>query len=121
MESFRSPWRAHAVDHDDDKTELGHRLRVAARRGELAAADATGLRSGIDAIDDRILLRRIEVRRAEQQAVEVAHAAAVFHGDRDRRFPPVVSSRLISIFSSASTVLPVSSRSTDTDGTSGFE
>ena len=91
VERLRSPRRAHAVDLDDDEAELGERLRVAARRREAAAADAAGLRPGIDVVDDRILLRRIEVRRHVHQAVEIGLAVARLDRDRRRRLPPVAS------------------------------
>ena len=45
------------------------------------------LRPGIDVVDDRILLRRVEVRRPEQQAVEIGLAVARLHRDRHRRLP----------------------------------
>ena len=64
VELLRSPRRAHPVDFDDDEAEFGERLRIAARRRERAAADAAGLRAGIDVIDDRVLLRRIELSSA---------------------------------------------------------
>jgi hypothetical protein len=60
VEALGSPRRAHAVDLDDDEAQLGDRLRIAARGGKLAAADAAGLRARINVIEDRILLRRIE-------------------------------------------------------------
>ena len=87
MELLRSPRRPHPVDLDDDEAELGERLRIAARRRERAAADAAGLRPGIDVVDDRILLRRIERGRLVHQAVEIGHAVARLHGDRRRRLP----------------------------------
>ena len=55
--------------------------------GEGAAAGAAGLRARIHVVDDRILLRRIEVRRTEQQAVDVGLAVVRRHLDRHRRLP----------------------------------
>src|SRR3954452_9875040 len=60
VELLRPPRRTHPVDLDDDETELGERLRVAARRREDATADAAGLRTGVDVIDDRIGPRLVE-------------------------------------------------------------
>ncbi len=87
LKRLRSPRRPHAVDRDDDEAELGEGLAIAARRGERAAAGAAGLRAGIDVVDDRILLRRIEVRRPEEQAVDVGLAVVRGHLDRHRRLP----------------------------------
>src|SRR5262245_46780422 len=64
---LRSPRCAHAVDLDDDEAELGDRLIVATSCREVAPAYAAGLRSRIDVIDDRILLRRIEGGRTIHQ------------------------------------------------------
>ena len=63
MERFGAIRRAHAVDLHDDKAELGlrhHRVE----RGERLRHERP-LRAGIDALDDRVLLRRIEVRRPD--------------------------------------------------------
>ena len=122
VERTRSPRRPHPVDLHDDETELGDRLRVAACGRESPAADAAGLRSRIDVVDDRIPPRRIEVRRPEHQAVEIGLAVARFHRDRHRRLPArrhrAARCRLVS---SATTTLPLASRTTDTGGTSGVE
>ena len=87
VELLRPPRRPHPVDLDDDEAELGERLRIAARRVEGAAADAAGLRTGIDVVDDRILLRRIERGRLVHQAVEIGDAVARLDGNRQRRLP----------------------------------
>ena len=60
VELLRSPRRPHPVDFDDDEAELGEGLGIAARGEKRAAADAAGLRSRIDVVDDRVFLRRIE-------------------------------------------------------------
>ncbi len=87
VERLRPHRRAHGVDLDDDEAELGERLCVAARGGEGARADAAGLRPGVDAVDDRVPLRRIEARGPEEQAVEVGPAVARLDGDGRRRLP----------------------------------
>src|SRR5262249_22989357 len=53
---LRTPWRAHAVDFDNDKTQLGKRLRVAARCEEVARTDTARLRSGVNVVNDGIFL-----------------------------------------------------------------
>ena len=87
LERLRAARRAHAVDRDDDEAQFGERLPVAARGGERAAAGAARLRAWIHVVDDRILLRRIEIRRHEHQAVDVGLAVVRLHLDRDRRLP----------------------------------
>ena len=87
MEFLRAPRRAHPVDLDHDESEFRQRLRIAARRRKTAAPDAARLRTGIDVVDDRIFLRRVEVRRLEHQAVEIGDAVARLHRDRNRRLP----------------------------------
>ena len=42
---------------------------------------------GIDVVDDRIFLRRIEIGRPVHQAVKQVDAAAILDGDRHRRLP----------------------------------
>src|SRR2546421_13088800 len=61
-----APWRSHPVDLDNDESELGERLRVAARRRKRTAADAAGLRTRIDMVDDWILPSGIEIVRPAQ-------------------------------------------------------
>ena len=52
-----------------------------------ATAHAAALRSGIDVIDDRIFLCRVQIRRREHQAVEIRHTVAGLDDDRRRRLP----------------------------------
>ena len=47
VERLRAPWRAAAVDRDDDEAEFGQRLPIAARGGEGAAAGAAALRARV--------------------------------------------------------------------------
>ena len=122
VECLRAPRCAHPVDLDDHEAEFGERLRVAARRRERARADAAGLRTRINVIDDRILLRRIEGRRLVEQAVEIGDAVARLDRDRLRRFPAARRASLeMSAFSSGRISLPLASRSSATGGVSGVE
>ena len=69
VELLGAPRSAHAIDLYHDEAQLGERLAIAARGREVAAADAAGLRTGVDMIDDRILLCRVEISGLEEQAV----------------------------------------------------
>ena len=60
---------------------------LAARSGEAARADAAGLRTGIRVVDDRILLRRIQIGRHEQLAVDVGLAVGGLYTERDGWLP----------------------------------
>ena len=87
VERLRAARRAHAVDRHDDEAEFGERLLVAARGRERARAHAARLRPRIGLVDDRVLLRRVEVRRPEHHAVDVRLAVARLHAERHRRLP----------------------------------
>ena len=87
METLGAEGCAHAVDADDDESELGERLQVAVRGGEAAGAAGAGLRAGIDMVDDGVLLFRREVGWAEEQAVDVGFVVAGFHHNLHRRNP----------------------------------
>ena len=84
---LRAPRRPHPVDLDDDEPELRQRLRIAARRRELAAADAAGLRTRINMVDDRISLRRVQIHRFVHQPVQIGDPVARLHCERHRRLP----------------------------------
>ncbi len=72
-------------------------------------------------VDDRILLRWIEVHRLEHQTVEIGDAVARLYRDRLGGFQPAASSLEMSAFSSVDSSLPSLSRSTVTGGVSGLE
>ena len=74
VERLRPPVRPHAVDLHDDEAQLGQRLRPMKRRERLGHERA--LRPGVDLLDHRVLLRRVEVRRPEDHAVDVGLAVA---------------------------------------------
>src|SRR3984885_13033557 len=59
------------------------------RGRKFAAPAGTGLRAGIDIVDDGIFLRRFKVRRLEHQAIKVSLAVAPFHLDGDWRNPSI--------------------------------
>src|SRR5215510_4189760 len=61
LERFRSAGRAPAIDGDDDEAEFGEGLPIAARRRERSVAGAAGLRPRVDVVDDRVLLRWVEI------------------------------------------------------------
>ena len=82
-----APRRAHAVDLHHHESQLRQRLAIAARRRKAAAADAAGLRAGINVIDDRIFLAGVEIGRLEHQPVHIGHAVARLHRERNRRLP----------------------------------
>src|SRR5215472_1465517 len=56
-------------------------------RCESAWAAGTCLRTGIHMVHDGILLRRIEVRRLEHEAVKVSLTIARLYRNRDWRYP----------------------------------
>ena len=63
-------------------------MRLHARSSALNAFGTNeSVRAGVDVLDDRILLRRIEVRRPDDDAVDVGLAVAPL-GDEDLRRPP---------------------------------
>jgi hypothetical protein len=61
VEGLGAPRRTHAVDRHHDEAQLGQRLVVAACRQEAAPRTEPVCGPGIDVVDDRIFLRRIEV------------------------------------------------------------
>ena len=122
MEFLRARRIAHAIDLNHDEPQFRQRLRIAARRRKTAAAHAAGLRARINVVDDRILLRRIEVGGDEHQAVHIRLAVARLHAVTE---PAVSSPRPAASkyppFRASLISLPVASRTTATGGTSGFE
>src|SRR5262245_35444244 len=56
MKFLRTPRSSHPIDLHDDESQFGQCLRVRTRSGKIAAADASGLRAGINTIHDRVLL-----------------------------------------------------------------
>ena len=87
LEGLAAPGRAHAVDGDDYKAEFRQRLVVDLRAGEGARAHRAGLRAGIDVVDDRVLLVRIEVGRLPQHPVQVGLTIACLDRELLRRAP----------------------------------
>ena len=87
VEFLAAPRRPHSIDLHHDESQLRQRLAVSARRREAAAAHTARLRTGVDVIHDRVLLRSVEVGRLEHQAVEIGDAVAGLHGERHRRLP----------------------------------
>ena len=83
--AFDRQLRPHAVDLHDDEAELGQRLRPVERRERLGHERA--LRPGVDLLDHRILLRRVEVRRPVDHAVDVGLAVAPLGDEPLGRLP----------------------------------
>jgi hypothetical protein len=121
VELLRTRRISHAVDLNHDEPQFGQRLRIAARRRKAAAAHAARLRSRINVVDDRILLRRVELVGHEHQAVQIGHAVARLQLNGTGGFQPEAISFEMSAFSSVAISLPAASRTTATGGTSGFE
>ena len=80
VKCLRAERRAEVIELDDDEPELGQREGLAAVL-ELPLANAADLRAGIDVVDDRILLRRVEPWRQIDQSIEIRHAVARLHGE----------------------------------------
>ena len=63
---------------------------ISSTRGpKLRDTAGAGLRTGINVIDDRIFLRRVEMRGREHHAVEIGLAVTRLHCDRGQRLPSV--------------------------------
>jgi len=82
-----APRRTHAVNLHNDEPQV--RRAPARRRAPLrnCASHASRLRTGIDVIDDRVFLIRIEIRGLEHEAVKIRDAVTRFHGEHLRRLP----------------------------------
>ena len=88
VECLGAERRAHRVELDDEEPKLGEGgVRAADRRRERPVADRTGLRPGIDVVDDRIAPAAVDLRRAVHQAIEIGDAVARLDGERNWKAP----------------------------------
>src|SRR5262249_22597597 len=83
VEGARAIVRAHAVDLHYDEAELGERLRGHA---ELLRHERS-LRAVVDVLDDRVLLRGIEIRGLVDHAPDVGPAVAALRAERLGHLP----------------------------------
>ncbi len=71
--------RTHAVDLDDDKAQLGHRL-LAMECGK-GFWDERALRAGVNVLDDRVLSGGVEIAWPIDDAIDVGGAVAALGGE----------------------------------------
>src|SRR5262249_14221072 len=74
--------RAHAVDLCDDEAEVGQGIAGAKRLGHERA-----LRAGVNVLDDRVALRRVEVPRPGDDPPNAGRAVAALGDEHLRRLP----------------------------------
>ncbi len=84
---------AAGIDLDDDGADLRHALGRIADIAAIGLVDHMGGRAGIDIFDHRIALRRIEVLRTEDHAVEHGLAIISQRTERLRRGEPTGQQR----------------------------
>ena len=77
--------RPHAVDLHDDETQVGQRREPADRAERLGNERA--LRAGVDLLDDRVFLGRIEVLGPADDAPDVGLAVAALGDEHLGRLP----------------------------------
>ncbi len=85
MEGARTADRAAAIDHHDHEAQFGHGLKP--ERVPKLFGTKKALRAGVDELNDRILLRRIEIRRAPDQSIDIGRTVGGFPGKRLGEFP----------------------------------
>ena len=85
MERLRAIVRTHAVDLHDDEADLGGRLHAVVGGERLRHERA--LRPGIDVLDHRVFLCRIEIGRTIDDAPDVGLAVAALRHEDFRRLP----------------------------------
>src|SRR5206468_13113881 len=86
VERLRAERRAEVIELDHDESELGEGELLTAVL-ELPLTHAADLRSRVDVVDDRILLRRVELRRQVDDAIQIGNAVARLHIEYLRRLP----------------------------------